>query len=82
MQRFPDDPHTRNFSAALQAIPAAAALESWQQLVRAFNGNLAAGSAAATQKRLDLVNAYLAANPGSPVGGPVAQYADYLAPGR
>ncbi len=78
VQKFPDDPHTRDFSVALQSIPAAAALESWQQLAKSFRGSLAAGSMAATQKRLDAVNAYLAANPGSPVGGPAAQYADYL----
>jgi hypothetical protein len=77
VKRFPADARAKDFAAALERMGLARSLEAWKQTTATL-GTPAAGALPATQKKLDIVNAYLAENPESPLGGPIMQYADYL----
>jgi hypothetical protein len=77
IRRFPDDPRAKDFTASINRLSMGVAIDEWQFLVGSFDGHPEV-AAAAGQKRLDAVTAYLAAHPDSPLAPTVTQYADYL----
>lgn len=78
IRRFPEDPRTREFTEALSRISMGSAIEAWRVLLVSLEGRPEAPSHAVALKRLEAVNAYLAAHPDTPLGVTVAQYAEYL----
>ena len=78
ISRFPADPRTADFKAALDRLPAAAALETWQARIAAFTGGLAPANGADAQKRADDITAFLTAHPEFPRTAEALQYVDYL----
>ena len=82
---FPDQPITADFKRALNALPTAKAVEAYAGLLRGWTVGatttplrLYPDKASTAQKRIEEIQAYLAANPASPLTGPLERYADYL----
>jgi hypothetical protein len=77
-KRFPSDSRSADFTAALDHISAAQAMDAWNQVVSGFKGGLAPSSLMDAQKRQDTVTAFLTAHPDFPKFAEGTQYAEYL----
>ncbi len=78
IQRFPTDARVPEFTAAIDRLPLAKDAEAWHDMSTAWAGQFAPPNAAAAQKRIDAITAYLAAHPNSPMTPIATTYLDYL----
>jgi hypothetical protein len=76
--RFPADPRTADFNAALQRFAGVEMLDAWQTKLASYQGRFNPSGATDAQKRIDDLTAFLAAHPELPKADQGNQYVEYL----
>ena len=75
--QFPAAPQTKDFTAAIERLSMAKAIEAWESMSRSWVPMATATPAAAT-KRAEALQAYITANPQSPFTPDATAYIAYL----
>lgn len=78
VQRFPKADPAADFGVALTRTAVAKSFEAWRELAGPYAGHFAPLSQSVAQKRIDALNAYVTANPESPMIPVANSYIDYL----
>jgi len=76
--RFPEAPVSRDFASAIELLPASAAIESLRSLEETWANQFTAASEPMARKRLQELDAYIAANRRTPYLEAVNAYRQYL----